>query len=118
MAALTITWDSTQGNKSMAAAQARGFGIQAGTIALGSTYATGGLSVNMSRFASVQFVSIPPASGLVFEYDYTNEKVRCFEAGTTSATNTVLAANSTLQEVASDIIVDSWVAVRFLAWGT
>lgn len=90
--ALTITHDSRLNkNPEMQSALARGINFSVGTLRI--TYsAAGGLSCSMP-FSKTVFVSIPPQSGYVFEYNVTTSMLRAYMTNSSTLP---------LMEVASD----------------
>lgn len=115
--AITITYDKTQGGKSFTAASARGKKIVAGTIDLSSSYAALGLDATLPGFATVDLVILDQASGYSFAYDYTNSKIRIRQAVQSSATATIVGGFNEMTEIASDVIVSGFTALRFVAYG-
>ena len=119
--------------------------IVTGTIAFDSSYPTGGeeLDLSPSKFTTLKLVLISNRLGYVFEYDYTNEKVKAFRpyitvANGSIATNTEIgleldaddsflvkasAADKSgitgcmLEEVTATTDLSSLTGVRFLAMG-
>jgi len=59
---------------------AHNFKLVTGTITFdGGTYATGGISFDLSKLIpTLHIVLFPQIGGLTFEYDYTNKKVKAF----------------------------------------
>jgi hypothetical protein len=52
-----------------------------GTITFDSSYPTGGealLPTAVGLSSKVEFISVSPAAGYIFEYDYSNNKVKAF----------------------------------------
>ena len=94
-------------NTIQSAAEA-GFNFAVGKLELG-TYAGGGVDFALD-FNNTDFVAVGPASDVIFEYDYTNEKLKIRSAPHTS--NTV-----PLAEIATDTDVTSFTALPFVAFG-
>lgn len=119
-----------------------------GTIAFDSSYPTGGESLTAAELGignTAKFVLFSPTSGIVFEYDYTNSKVKAFsqgvavgaaggetmddfpvDAGPGASTISVSLTNSGgsathnfggLKEVPSTNDMSSITGVRFVAFG-
>lgn len=90
--ALTVTktgdWQITAGNVRMSRV----------AIAFDASYPTGGESLTAADLGLrvIDFISIQPQSGFVFEYDYTNNKVLAYSQGAAHAT----AGSATLDDYA------------------
>lgn len=84
-----------------------------GTITFDSSYPTGGealLPTNVGLSSKVEFISVSPADGYVFEYDYANNKVKAYWP-TSDAT-----APCPGEEVAASTNL-STVTCRYIAFG-
>lgn len=113
--ALTITktgdWQGTLGNRRFASV----------TIAFDSSYPTGGESLTPEDLGlrTIDFMNIEAKSGIVFEYDYTNEKVLAYVPGmTVGADGAEVLIDAPLSGVGSSTtqsvgVVDASVATRF-----
>tara|TARA_R110000765_G_C18438015_1_gene546563 strand:- start:8 stop:436 length:429 start_codon:yes stop_codon:yes gene_type:complete len=77
--------------------------VVTGTLAFDASYPTGGEALTPSDLglAKIDFISISPQDGLVFEYDYTNEKVIVYSQGIRTGATT--AADSTSGVFAEDV---------------
>jgi len=79
--ALTVTktgdWQTNMGNRRVSFV----------TIAFDNSYATGGESLTAADMGLrvVDFISFQPQIGFVFEYDYTNSKVKVYTQGAAHA---------------------------------
>ena len=96
-------------NTIQSAAEA-GFNFAVGTLECGS-YTTGGLTFPLN-FNNTDFVAVGPASDVIFEYDYTNEKLKV----RTAASNTV-AGTMPLAEIADGTDISDFTALPFVAFG-
>lgn len=84
-----------------------------GTITFDSSYATGGEALtasNLGLSSKVEFISVTPGSGYIFQYDYTNKKLKAYWP-TTDAT-----APNVAKEVANTTNL-STVTCNFVAFG-
>lgn len=84
-----------------------------GTITFDSSYPTGGeplVPTDVGLSSKVEFISVSPADGYIFEYDYSNEKVIAYEP-TSDATAPAVA-----KEVANTDDL-STVTARYFAFG-
>lgn len=115
-----------------------------GTIAFDSSYPTGGepLSAADLELGSVDLCNFSPGSGLLFEYDYTNSKVKAIyptggatapatrtapvataASGATAVTSSAATVPVALTagiglEVGNTTDLSAVTGVRFVAWGT
>ena len=96
-------------NTIQSAAEA-GFNFAVGKLELG-TYVGGGLDFSLN-FNNTDFVAVGPASDVIFEYDYTNEKLKIRSAASNS-----LAGTMPLAELATDTNVTALASVPFVACG-
>ena len=87
--------------------------IVTGTIAFDNSYPTGGEATTAisAKFATLQGVIFESKSGYVFEYDYTNNKVKAMWGDNNNA------ADGPLVEVANTTDLSAVTGVRFFAWG-
>lgn len=84
-----------------------------GTITFDSSYATGGealLPTDVGLSSKVEFISVSPAAGYIFEYDYSANKVKAFNPTSDAAAPTVA------KEVANATNLSTVVA-RYIAFG-
>ncbi len=89
-----------------------GIGMLTGSLAFDSSYPTGGESVDLSNiFSDIHLVLIEPKAGYVFEYDYTNKKVKAYWADYDGAADAVLI------EVTDTTDLSALTDVRFMAIG-
>ena len=93
-------------NTIQSAAEA-GFNFAVGKLELG-TYAGGGVDFALD-FNNTDFVAVGPASDVIFEYDYTNEKLKVRIAPSTTAPGTI--------ELAAGTDISSFTALPFVAFG-
>ena len=93
-------------NTIQSAAEA-GFNFAVGTLECGS-YTTGGLTFPLN-FNNTDFVAVGPASDVIFEYDYANEKLKVRIAPSTTAPGTI--------ELAAGTDMSSFTALPFVAFG-
>lgn len=87
-----------------------------GTITFDSSYATGGetLSASACGFPSkVEFIQATNSAGYIFEYDYTNGKLKAYY---TSKSGTITSPGLPGPEVAASTDLSS-VTCRFIAFG-
>jgi hypothetical protein len=85
----------------------RGSRLYIGTLVFTSTYTTGGESLTLPF--TPDLVTIPANSGYVFEYDYTNNKVKILYADYDAA------ADGVLIEIPNGISIAALTDVRFEA---
>ena len=86
--------------------------IITGSIAFDNSYPTGGESMDISEmFTNLLIVLFESKSGYVFEYDYSNKKVKARVGDNDGASDGPLA------EVANGTNLSALTAVRFLAIG-
>lgn len=83
---------------------ARGSRYYIGSLAFDGTYASGGVSLSFPFTPDI--VNISPCSGYIFEYDYTNEKVKILYADYDAV------ADGALIEIADDTDVSVFTDVR------
>jgi hypothetical protein len=84
-----------------------------GTITFDSSYPTGGealLPTDVGLSSKVEFISVSPAGGYIFEYDYSNEKVKAFNP------TSDVTAPTVAKEVANSSNL-STVTARYIAFG-
>jgi len=95
--ALTITIDKTENTGSIM--------MTRGTIAFDSSYPTNGesLTANDLGLNTLDVVMISPNTATVFEYDYTNSKVKAYRGA--------------LAEVSNGTDLSAMTAVKFVAFG-
>lgn len=87
-----------------------------GTITFDSSYATGGEALSASNCglsAKVEFLSATNAAGYIFEYDYTNGKLKAYYP---SKSGTITSPGLPGAEVAASTDL-SGVTCRFIAFG-
>jgi len=90
----------------------RNVGIVTGKISFDSSYPTGGESLDLTdRLQTVLAVFIENKSGYIFEYDYTNKKVKAYYG------NYDQTSDGALTEVANTTDLSSITNVRFVAYG-
>lgn len=87
-----------------------------GTIAFDSSYATGGESLDftsagLDMFRTVLGVLVETKSGYLFEYDYTNKKVKAYRFDYDAV------ADGAAIEVANTTDLSAVTGVRVFAWG-
>lgn len=82
-------------------------------LTMDTDYATGGYSLTAANLglSSIDQAIIPPASGFVFEYDYTNAKVKAFMGDNDGV------ADGALTEVTTGLNALDTVATRALFIG-
>lgn len=87
--------------------------IMTGTIDFDDSYPTGGESFDPSVYfpRGLLGVIFEPKGGYVFEYDYTNARVKAM------CSNYDQAADGALTEVANGTNLSAVTGVRFIAWG-
>ena len=69
--------------------------VKTGSITFDSSYPTNGealTAANLEFSTDVEFIQVSPAGGLVFEYDYSDSKIKAFYPTGGSATPVSLAA--------------------------
>lgn len=69
--------------------------VKTGSITFDSSYPTNGealTAANLEFSTDVEFIQVSPAGGLVFEYDYSDSKIKAFYPTGGSATPASLAA--------------------------
>ena len=84
-----------------------------GTVTFDSSYPTGGealLPTALGLSSKIEFVSFSPAAGYVFEYDYTNQKLKAYWP-TTDAT-----APNVAKQVANTTDLSA-VTCQYIAFG-
>lgn len=87
-----------------------------GTVTFDSSYATGGealLPTALGLSSKIEFVSFSPASGYVFEYDYTNSKVKAYN---TTKGGSIPSGGAAGVEVASTTDLSA-VTCQYIAFG-
>ena len=87
----------------------KGGKIMQGSVALDSSYPTGGESVEFPF--TPQIVLAEPSAGYIFQYDYTNEKLKAYYADYDAA------ADGALIEVANAVNLSALDDIRVLAIG-
>jgi len=87
--------------------------IRDGTISFDSSYPTGGESFTPSdlKLQGINHIDISPKDGYVFEYDYTNQKVKVYYADYASANAGALI------EVPNATDLSTLTGVKFRAYG-
>lgn len=137
--ALTKTYDLPRAERI-----SRNVGIVTGKISFGSSYPTGGESLELNdRLQSVLLVMFESKGGYMFEYDYTNKKVKVMyptKSQTSNLAGTVTVTGTTgngdagtynvsftgtkgtvdagvAEEVANATDLSSLTDVRFVAYG-
>ena len=87
--------------------------VLTGTIDFDNFYPTGGEDFNPAEYfpRGLLGVIFEPKGGYVFEYDYTNARVKAM------CGNYDLAADGALTEVADGTDLSAVTGVRFIAWG-
>jgi len=94
--ALTKTYDLPRAERI-----SRNVGIVTGKISFDSSYPTGGESLDLTdRLQTVLAVFIENKSGYIFEYDYTNKKVKAYYP--TKSQSSSLAASITVTGTTGD----------------
>jgi len=85
--------------------------VREGVIAFSSSYATGGMELTPAnlRLQVITFIDIPMRSGFLFEYDYTNRRVRVFHPRAAIA-NTLAVSTPALPHASGATAVTSSVA--------
>jgi len=120
--AVTITFDAgLNTNKKITSWSARGKKMAAGAINFsGLTYADGGITADFAGLSTIDMMFISPQRGIVFEFDYTNNKIVMLVPGTASATATILSTADGVRmlEIASDTALSTFTSVRFFAVGS
>jgi len=87
-----------------------------GTVTFDSSYATGGealVATDIGLSANIEFINCAPASGYLFEYDYTNGKLKAFNS---TKGGTIPAGGAPGVEVATTTDLSA-VVLRFIAFG-
>jgi hypothetical protein len=113
--ALAIAYDGTSGGVSKDVTTV-GSGVRfvTGQVDFDNSYPTGGEEMDISTMlngADLKGVVFENKSGFVFEYDYTNSKVKAYYADYDAV------ADGALIQVAATTDLSAVTDVRFLAWG-
>lgn len=76
-------------------------------ITFDASYATGGeaLTADDLGLSSIDFVSVEPASGYLFEYDYTNAKVLAYRCAAAAGAHTQVPNATNLSAVSTRALV-------------
>jgi hypothetical protein len=103
---LTASFEkSLNGSYSVQSAAAAGLNFAVGTLAFG-TYTGGGMTLTLP-FNNVDYLHIPNASNVMFQYSTATSLVLIFES----------SGGTSLLEIASDTDVTSFTGVQFVAFG-
>lgn len=113
--ALTVTYDDNAGGISkQVTATTGGLRFVTGQIDFDASYPTGGEALDLGTMlqgATLKGVFIETKNGYIFEYDYTNEKVKAMYFDYSNASDGVAV------EVPDTTNLSAVTDVRFLAWG-
>jgi hypothetical protein len=106
-------------NKSFLSAGARGKKIATGGLNFSNkTYITGGVTVNLAGFSTVDICYVSSKSGYVLEYDYSSVAlVKVMQPGTATNTSTHAAGENAMQEFGGGSALSFLGTVRFFAIG-